>query len=104
MTSLVVMPGTIHRPIQFEADQARFSLKNENGLFFINASGPAQLKVCQVLNVGDLICVIARLHGYRNRTCGKHHVYLEAMAIMTLDQEHDFFSIWRGLDLPAFDR
>jgi hypothetical protein len=101
LNSFVIMPGTICSPVRFEGEQARFSLKNDNGTFFINAQGMMQVKVCQALEVDDDICIVARVCGFRNRQCGKHHVYLEAMAVMTLAEGQDFAPTWQGLDIAS---
>jgi hypothetical protein len=75
--------GTLCSPVQIGANrQARFSLKNEAGIFLIKVPGRAQVRICQTLTVGDAIYLLGHLHSFRSQKCRKHHVYFEAATVI----------------------
>jgi hypothetical protein len=78
-----VLSGTICSPVQhLENGQVRFSLQNEEGIFLIKVPGLAQVRMCQVLGVGDVVYLFGHLHSFRSQKCAKHHVYFEAIVVI----------------------
>ena len=85
-TVTAMLRGTICTPVHVGANrEARFSLKNEAGIFLIKVPTPAQVKVCQTLEVTDPVYLLGQLHSFRSQKCGKHHVYFEASAVIPQD-------------------
>ena len=84
--SLAVVTGTITSAIQIsDGGDARFTVRNGDGHFFIKVRDLGQVSVCQTMKSGDWVYVVGQLHSFVSKRCTSHHVYVEAQVVLPLD-------------------
>ena len=83
--SLVVVTGRLYRPVQVKHPRcARFSLQNEQGLFFIKVYQAALVELARSLPPHTTLAVIGELGSFVSRRCQNHHVCIKAVALFPL--------------------
>jgi hypothetical protein len=91
MSSVVLISGRVVNTVKIKEETAYFSLKSPEGRFFIQATDPAQVKLCQTLTRGEPIVVIGYLGSFIFRRCDSHHMFIRGVRITPLRD------VWRTL-------
>jgi len=85
--SLVLLTGRLYNEVQVKHPRnARFSLQNERGLFFVKVYQAALVKTVESLEVGAELAVLGELHSFVSRRCKNHHVFIQAAEIFALTE------------------
>lgn len=85
--ALALLRGRLYRDVQVRHPRnARFSLQNEHGLFFIKVQQARLVKQARELSPGDKLIVIGAMHSFVNRRCKNHHVFVNAVEILPLNE------------------
>jgi hypothetical protein len=88
--TVVAMLGVVNSEVTFgEAGkgEARFSLRDEQGVYYLKVFDPALIALCVGLKQGHLVRVFGRLHSFVWARCGSHHVYVEAEDIVLIAED-----------------
>ncbi len=81
--SFVFLRGRLYREVQVKHPRnARFSLKNEQGLFFIKMYQTDLIELAQSFEAGIELSVVGEMHSFVSRRCKNHHVFIKAVAII----------------------
>lgn len=85
--SVVFMAGTLYREAQVKHPRcARFSLKNDKGLFFVKVYQAALVNLVRNFEAGTELIVVGEMHSFVSRRCKNHHVFIKAAAIFPLSE------------------
>ena len=76
-----------YREVQVKHSRnARFTLQNERGLFFVKVYQAALVTVAQDFEAGTELAVLGEMHSFVNRRCRNHHVFIKAQEIFSLKE------------------
>lgn len=85
--SFVMVTGKLYREVQVIHPRcARFSLKNEQGLFFVKVYQAALVNLAKSFDPGTELGVIGQMHSFVSRRCQNHHVFIKAVALFPLTE------------------
>ena len=85
--SLVLVTGRLYREVQVKHPRnARFTLQNERGLFFVKVYQAALVKVAQDFEPGTELVVLGEMNSFVSRRCRNHHVFIKAQEIFPLTE------------------
>jgi hypothetical protein len=85
--SLVLVTGRLYREVQVKHPRnARFTLQNERGLFFVKVYQAALVTVAQSFKPGTDLLVLGEMHSFVSRRCQNHHVFIKAEKIFPLTE------------------
>ena len=85
--SLVLMTGRLYREVQVKHPRnARFTLQNERGLFFVKVYQAALVDEIRSFKPGAELVVLGEIHSFVSRRCKNHHVFIQATAIFPLTE------------------
>ena len=85
--SVVVLTGTLYREAQVKHPRcARFSLKNDQGLFFVKVYQAALVNLVRSFEAGTELIVVGEIHSFVSRRCKNHHVFIKAVALFPLTE------------------
>ena len=85
--SVVFLTGTLYREAQVKHPRcARFSLKNDQGLFFVKVYQAALVNLVKTLEAGTELVVIGEMHSFVSRCCQNHHVFIKAVVLFPLTE------------------
>ena len=85
--SMVLVSGRLYREVQVKHPRnARFSLQNERGLFFVKVCQPALVKMVQSFEPGIQLGVLGEMHSFVSRRCQNHHVFIKAVVLFPLTE------------------
>ena len=83
--SVVFVTGTLYREAQVKHPRcARFSVKNDKGLFFVKVYQAALVNLVRNFEAGTELIVVGEMHSFVSRRCRNHHVFIKAQEIFTL--------------------
>jgi hypothetical protein len=83
--SFVFLQGRLYREVEVKHPRnARFSLKNEQGLFFVKVYQATLVELARSLEPGTELGVVGEMHSFVNRRCRNHHVFIRAAALFPL--------------------
>ena len=84
MKSHVVVVGEVIGTVRIvgEGGEARFSLNNEDGSFFVKTFDPQLVQKASSLQPGDAVTVVGQLYSFVYRRCSKDHIWIKALAII----------------------
>ena len=83
MDSLIALTGAV-RSIKRLDHSLKFSLRNDDGLFFVQVADPIQVQAGQGLDANHQVYVVGHLHSFIFKRCNSHHVFVEATLILPL--------------------
>ena len=85
--SVVFVTGTLYREAQVKHPRcARFSLKNDEGLFFVKVYQVTLVNLIKSFEAGTELVVVGEMHSFVSRRCKNHHVFIKAAAIFPLSE------------------
>ena len=85
--SVGLVVGRLYNEVQIKHPRnARFSLQNERGLFFVKIYQAALVTLAQGFEPGTKLAVLGELHSFVNRRCKNHHVFIKAQKIFPLTE------------------
>jgi len=85
--SVVFLTGTLYREAQVKHPRcARFSVKNDKGLFFVKVYKAALVELVQSFEAGTELVVIGEMHSFVSRRCKNHHVFVKAVALFPVTE------------------
>ena len=85
--SLVMLTGVLYREVDVKHPRcARFSLKNEKGLFFVKVYEASLVELAKSFEPGTELGVVGEMHSFVNRRCHNHHVFIKAVALFPLNE------------------
>ena len=85
--SVGLVAGRLYNAVQIKHPRnARFSLQNERGLFFVKVYQAALVTLVQEFEPGAKLAVLGELHSFVNRRCKNHHVFIKAQKIFPLTE------------------
>ena len=85
--SVGLVAGRLYNAVQIKHPRnARFSLQNERGLFFVKIYQAALVSLAQGFEPGTKLAVLGELHSFVNRRCKNHHIYIKAQKIFPLTE------------------
>ena len=85
--SVVLVTGRLYREVQVKHPRnARFTLQNERGLFFVKVHQAELVTLAQDLEPGAELAVLGEMHSFVNRRCRNHHVFIKAQEILSLKE------------------
>ena len=85
--SLVLVTGRLYREVQVKHPRnARFTLQNERGLFFVKVYQAALVIMIQGFEPGVELVVLGEMHSFVNRRCKNHHVFIRAVEIFLMTE------------------
>ena len=79
--SVVLLSGTVHRPIRRQSQTTRLSLRSRNSLFYVRVRSEVLAQQSQSLAVDDPVTIVGYLSSFFNRDCGRHHALVNAQTI-----------------------
>ena len=83
--SVTLVVGRLYREVQVKHPRnARFTLQNERGLFFVKVYQAALVTVAQSFEPGTEMVVLGEMHSFVSRRCRNHHVFIKAQEIFPL--------------------
>jgi hypothetical protein len=83
--SVVLVTGRLYRAVQVKHPRnARFTLQNERGLFFVKVYQAALVNAVQSFEPGTELAVLGEMHSFVSRRCQNHHVFIKAQEIFPL--------------------
>lgn len=86
-SSFVMVAGKLYREVQVIHPRcARFSLKNDKGLFFIKVYQAALVNLAKSFDPGINLSVIGEMHSFVSRRCQNHHVFIKAVGLFPLTE------------------
>lgn len=62
-----------------------FSIKNEDGMFYIKAYDLENIRLCEQLTAGQTVSVLGELHSFIARKCHSHHIYIRVKTLIPFD-------------------
>jgi hypothetical protein len=87
--SLLLLTGTLYREVQVKHPRcARFSVQNEQGLFFVKVYRAALVSQARSFEPGAEIGVVGEMHSFVSRRCKNHHVFVRANALFEMTEPH----------------
>lgn len=88
----VALMGTICSKFKYEPNDGglHFSIKNEQGTFYIKAYGLANIRLCESLTEGQQVTVLGEMHSYVDRKCHSRHVYIKAETLIPHEETPAF--------------
>ena len=85
--SVVLVTGRLYREVQVKHPRnARFTLQNERGLFFVKVHQADLVTLAQDFEPGAELAVLGEMHSFVNRRCRNHHVFIKAQEIFSLKE------------------
>lgn len=85
--SVGLVAGRLYNEVQIKHPRnARFSLQNERGLFFVKVYRAALVSLVRGFEPGAELFVLGKLHSFVNRRCKNHHVFIKAQKIFPLTE------------------
>jgi hypothetical protein len=85
--SVVLVTGRLYREVQVKHPRnARFTLQNERGLFFVKVHQAELVTMVQDFEPGAELAVLGEMHSFVNRRCRNHHVFIKAQEIFSLKE------------------
>lgn len=88
--SLVMLAGALYREVDVKHPRcARFSLKNEKGLFFVKVYKASLVELVKSFEPGTELGVVGEMHSFVNRRCHNHHVFIKAVVLFPLIESLD---------------
>jgi len=85
--SVALVTGRLYREVQIKHPRnARFTLQNERGLFFVKIYQAALVTVAQSFEPGTELVVLGEMHSFVSRRCRNHHVFIKAQEIFSLKE------------------
>jgi hypothetical protein len=85
--SVGLVAGRLYNEVQIKHPRnARFSLQNERGLFFVKVYQAALVGQARGFEPGAELVVLGELHSFVNRRCKNHHVFIKAQKIFPLTE------------------
>ena len=85
--SVVLVTGRLYREVQVKHPRnARFTLQNERGLFFVKVHQADLVTLAQDFEPGAELVVLGEMHSFVNRRCRNHHVFIKAQEIFSLKE------------------
>ena len=85
--SIVFLTGVPYREAQVKHPRcARFSLKNDEGLFFVKVYQVTLVNLIKSFEAGTELVVVGEMHSFVSRRCKNHHVFIKAAAIFPLSE------------------
>ena len=83
--SVVLVTGRLYREVQVKHPRnARFTLQNERGLFFVKVYQAALVNMAQSFEPGAELVVLGEMNSFVSRRCRSHHVFIKAQEIFPL--------------------
>jgi hypothetical protein len=83
--SVALVTRRLYREVQVKHPRnARFTLQNERGLFFVKVYQAALVTVAQTFEPGTELVVLGEMHSFVSRRCRNHHVFIKAQEIFPL--------------------
>ena len=83
--SVALVTGRLYREVQVKHPRnARFTLQNERGLFFVKVYQATLVKAAQGLEPGTELVVLGEMYSFVSRRCQNHHVFIKAQEIFPL--------------------
>ena len=80
--SVALVTGRLYREVQVKHPRnARFTLQNERGLFFVKVHQATLVKVAQSFEPGAELVVLGEMYSFVSRRCKNHHVFIKAVAL-----------------------
>lgn len=88
----IAVTGAICSKFRYDPKDAglHFSIKNEQGTFYIKAYGLANIRLCESMTEGQHVNVLGELHSYVDRKCHNHHVYIKAETLIPHEESPAF--------------
>ena len=85
--SVTLVAGRLYREVQVKHPRnARFTVQNERGLFFVKVYQAALVTVAQGFEPGTELVVLGEMHSFVSRRCRNHHVFIKAQEIFSLKE------------------
>jgi hypothetical protein len=85
--SVTLVTGQLYREVQVKHPRnARFTLQNERGLFFVKVYQAALVTLAQGIEPGTELVVLGEMHSFVSRRCRNHHVFIKAQEIFSLKE------------------
>ena len=85
--SVMFLTGKLYREVQVKHPRlARFSLKNDKGLFFVKVYQATLVNLAKSFEAGTELIVVGEMHSFVSRRCKNHHVFIKAAAIFPLSE------------------
>ncbi|MEM7345062.1 MAG: hypothetical protein AAF485_12530 [Chloroflexota bacterium] len=82
-TTQVTVCGSIASLISINSSgQARFSIKNKDGIFLVTIQKRIQKQLCKALKIGEIVYITAQPKSFYHPKCKKMHVSLEARTVI----------------------
>jgi hypothetical protein len=83
--SLGLVAGRLYNEVQIKHPRnARFTVQNEFGLFFVKVYQASLVNLVQSFEPGTELIVLGQMHSFVNRRCRNHHVFIRAQEIFPL--------------------
>jgi hypothetical protein len=100
----VALTGTICSKFKYDAKDGglHFSIKNEQGTFYVKAYGLANIRLCESMTEGQQVNVLGELHSFVDRKCRNHHIYLKAETLIPHDESPAFTQLITLVGVQAF--
>jgi hypothetical protein len=88
----IAVTGAICSKFKYDPKDAglHFSIKNEQGTFYIKTYGLANIRLCESMTEGQHLNVLGELHSYVDRKCHNHHVYIKAETLIPHEESPAF--------------
>jgi hypothetical protein len=92
--SVVFLTGALYREAQVKHPRcARFSVKNDRGLFFVKVYQADLVNLAKSLEQGAKLVVIGEMHSFVSRRCKNHHVFIKAVALFPLTEASEGWKV-----------
>ena len=83
--SVMFLTGALYREVQVKHPRcARFSVKNDKGLFFVKVYDASLVELAKSFEAGTELVVVGEMHSFVSRRCRSHHVFIKAQEIFPL--------------------
>ena len=83
--SVVFLTGALYREAQVKHPRcARFSMKNDTGLFFVKVYRATLINLAKSFEPGTALVVVGEMPSFVSRRCQNHHVFIKAVALFPL--------------------
>lgn len=84
--SVLFLSGKLYREAQVKHPAcARFSIKNDQGLFFVKVYESSLVEQVIRINPGAELAILGEMHSFVSRRCQNHHVFVKAIALFPHD-------------------
>jgi two-component system, cell cycle sensor histidine kinase and response regulator CckA len=89
MCSVISLFGNISSTVRIITGSAevRFSLRTEDGIFFVKAFGDGFVDLASRLRAGEAVQIVGQLHSFVFKRCQSHHTWIKALGIARPGQE-----------------